>query len=275
MTTRLPQRPCLAVPFTILGGPDRVRLVSGEDFRYTLEGAALEQWLPQWLPLLDGRRSLQDALASLPEVRRDAAREIVEHLYGERVLIDGPISAAHRAGAYRSLVEGEGLLYRELTTACQQFSESAARPLPILCQDRLDYDEALSFNRRCLEGDSPWLWASCAAMSRGYVGPLILPDAGPCLECLFSHFQRRSPLPELYDELIDHARQGGSIEPTPLPARPLTLLAHLTLGKVEMASVEPSPAALFRLHVLDAATLEVTTHRVFLDPECRACAGKR
>ena len=47
--SRLPERPCLALPFTFLSSPDRVRLVAGEDFRYTLDGPRIETWLPQWL----------------------------------------------------------------------------------------------------------------------------------------------------------------------------------------------------------------------------------
>ena len=38
---------------------------------------------------------------------------------------------------------------------------------------------------------------------------------------------------------------------------------------------ELPPAALYRLHALEVATLEVTAHRVFADPECPACRGRR
>jgi len=267
-----PPRPRLALPFTILSSPDRVRLVAGEDFRYTIEGAELDSWLPQWLPMLDGRRTLSEALATLPEERRVAASEVVQRLYGERVLIDGPAASAHAPGCFTLLLEGEGLLRQELTLACHSRPNSESHPLPVLCQDRLDYDEVLRFNRRCAGGDTPWLWASCAAMSRGYVSPLFLLDAGPCLECLLNHFQRRSPMPELYSDLIEHAQQGRPIEPTPISCRALVMLAHLALWKVELAWEPHPPAALFRLHVLEVATLEITSHRVFSDPECPTCA---
>jgi bacteriocin biosynthesis cyclodehydratase domain-containing protein len=275
LMSRLSTRPCLALPFTILSSPHRVRLVAGEDFRYTLDGAELDAWLPQWLPMLDGRRTLGEALAALPEERREAAAEVVRHLYGERVLIDGPATFAHSPAAFALVLEGEGLLRQELTSACQSLDHSANRPLPVLCQDHLDYDEALRFNRRCARGDTPWLWASSAAMSRGYVSPLFLPDAGPCLECLLNHFQRRSPMPELYTDLIAHAQQGRPIEPTPLPRRALALVGQLVLWKAELAQEPHQAAVLFRLHVLDAATLEITSHRVFSDPECLTCAGRR
>ena len=36
------RRPRLALPFTVLASPDSVRLVAGEDFRYTLTGPELD-----------------------------------------------------------------------------------------------------------------------------------------------------------------------------------------------------------------------------------------
>lgn len=273
--TRLPVRPCLALPFTILSSPNRVRLVAGEDFRYTLDGLELDSWLPAWLLALDGRRILAEALATLAEGRRDVAREIVARLYGERVLIDGPAASAHTPAVFALHVEGEGVLHQELTAACQSAGETGIRRLPVLCQDRLDYEEALRFNRRQQEEGVPWLWASCAPMSRAYVSPLFLPDAGPCLECLLHHFQRLSPVPELYADLMEHARQGRAIRSTPIPTRAVPLLVQLVRWKAELACEAPSPAALFRLHVLDVASLEITSHRVFPDPECASCTGRR
>src|SRR3712207_9320265 len=41
---------------------------------------------------------------------------------------------------------------------------------------------------------------------------LSLHDALPIL---LGHFRRLSPLPELYDELIEHARKGGAFAPAP------------------------------------------------------------
>jgi bacteriocin biosynthesis cyclodehydratase domain-containing protein len=153
--------------------------------------------------------------------------------------------------------------------------EGTGRAVTVLCQDRLDYDEALRFNGRCLGGEAPWLWVSSGAGSRGYVSPLFLADAGPCLACLLGHFRRRSPLPGLYDELIEHARRGGQVAPTPFPPRAATVLAQLVLWKAELLAEPDPPAALYRLHVLEVAALEVTAHRAFADPECPACQGRR
>src|SRR5262245_24500769 len=177
------RRPRLALPYTILSGPDTVRLVAGEDFRYTLSGPGVEHWLPGFLAGLRGSETLAQALARLDEPQRALALQLAARLYGERVLVDGPAQAAHVAGACRLAVEGAGPLRDELERTASA-AEPGAKPLPVLCQDRLDYDEALRFNRRCRGGSAPWLWASTGAMTRGYVSPLFLPDAGPCLACL-------------------------------------------------------------------------------------------
>src|SRR5262249_17184426 len=113
--TRDPEarRPRLALPYTILTGPDTVRLVAGEDFRYTLTGPGLEHWRPAFLAGLRGSESLGQALARLGEGERAQARGLVARLYGERVLVDGPAEAAHPAAACRLAVEGAGPLRAE------------------------------------------------------------------------------------------------------------------------------------------------------------------
>jgi bacteriocin biosynthesis cyclodehydratase domain-containing protein len=274
MSKDLPtRRPRLALPYTILSGPDTVRLVAGEDFRYTLSGPGVEHWLPGFLAGLRGVETLAQALARLDEPQRGLALELAARLYGERVLVDGPVQAAHVAGEYRLAVEGAGPLRDELERAVAATAEPGTKPLPVLCQDRLDYDEALCFNRRCQGGASPWLWASTGAMSRGYVSPLFLPDAGPCLACLLGHFERLSPAPEIYAELREHARAGRPVEPAPFPPEAVTILAALVRWKASLAALREPPAALFRLHVLEVETLEVSAHRVFVDPACPECGA--
>jgi bacteriocin biosynthesis cyclodehydratase domain-containing protein len=110
-------------------------------------------------------------------------------------------------------------------------------------------------------------------MSRGYVSPLFLPDAGPCLACLLGHFERLSPAPEIYRELREHARAGRPVEPVPIPPEAVTVLAALVRWKASLAAQREPPAALYRLHVLEVETMEVSSHRVFVDPECPECGA--
>ncbi|HYT90142.1 MAG TPA: TOMM precursor leader peptide-binding protein [Gemmataceae bacterium] len=296
------RRPRLALPFTILTDRDTVRLVAGEDFRYTLTGPGLSDWLPDWLTALDGRVPLEEALGQLAQERREPARQLVDRLYGERVLIDGTALAAHVPARWRLRPEGSAawaagwqpggetpppnpLPATERGSKPSAVSSSPPLPLgegvggegfflPALCQDRLDHDEALRFNRRCLDTATPWLWASTGPMSRAYVSPLFLPDAGPCLSCLLYHFRRLSPVPELYDALTEHARSGRPIVPVPFPLQAIAIIQQLLLWKAALGAEAVPPAALYRLHVLEVASMEVTTHRVFVDPECPECGGR-
>jgi bacteriocin biosynthesis cyclodehydratase domain-containing protein len=267
----------LALPFTTLTGRDTVRLIAGEDFRYSLTGAGVESWLPEFLSRIDGRQTLESALGPLSQDRREAALEIVERLYGERVLVDGTVVDAHRAAKYRLVAEGCGTLRERLEARTSTLNEAGvmeqARPLVIFCQDRLDYAAALEFNRRRRTGADPWLWATYGPLARAYVSPLFWSDAGPCLHCLVRHFQRLSPVPALYDELMKRSGQEERISAVPFSDVALTMLEALALWKFSAASEPEAPPALYRLHVLEVGTMEVSTHRVFTDPECSDCGG--
>jgi bacteriocin biosynthesis cyclodehydratase domain-containing protein len=275
----LARRPRLAYPFTVLTGPNTVRLIAGEDHRYTLSAADLDRWLPPLLERFTGTATVTDLLASLEPAQREAALQVIGQLYGERVLVDGSAADAHVARKYRVLIEGQGEL-RDIQAAAQGgglASESCDLPASLLvfCQDRLDYEEALNQQRRCHAEKIPLLWASTGALSRAYVGPLFLPDAGPCFGCLFGSFQRLSPAPEIYDALRDHARQGKPIQPTEFPREGLLILQGLILWKLREAERDDPSPGLYRLHVLERERFELTTHRVFADPDCPVCGEER
>jgi bacteriocin biosynthesis cyclodehydratase domain-containing protein len=295
----LARRPRLAYPFTVLTGPNTVRLVAGEDYRYTLSGPDLDRWLPSLLERCQGKETVTCLLALLESAQREAALQVIGQLYGERVFVDGAAADAHAARTYHVVIDGRGELREQMAALLPSPSERGAggegratqppqgtpsppTPLPggeggilLFCQDRLDYEEALSQQRRCRENRMPLLWASTGALSRAYVGPLFLPDAGPCFGCLFGAFQRLSPAPEIYDALRDHARQGKPIEPTEFPREGLLILQGLILWKLQEAERDDPSPGLYRLHVLERERFEVSTHRVFADPHCPLCGKER
>jgi bacteriocin biosynthesis cyclodehydratase domain-containing protein len=262
-------RPRLGLPYTVLQETDIVRLVCGEDFRYTLRGPGLETWLPNLLTRCDGRQTLNQLLASLDEPLRAPALQVINRLYAERVLVDGTAVDAHAPRRYRLVIEGQGTLADALRTS--EPGDPALEPVALLCQDSLDYESAYQFNRRCLRGSAPWMWVSSGAMNRGYVSPVFLPGAGPCLACLLRHFQRLSPAPELYDVLAKHVRAGKTVTPVPFPAEGTAILRQLVLWKLRQLQEPQPPPALYRLHVVEIDTMEVAAHRVFPDPECPEC----
>jgi bacteriocin biosynthesis cyclodehydratase domain-containing protein len=264
-------RPRLALPFSVLSSDGVVSLSAGEDFRYTFKAPGLQAWLPGLLKKMNGSATCAELLELLDRSQRDDARELIARLYSERIVVDGTAIDAHVAQAYRMEPEGSGPLQEALRNAAGPSAGAAVR---VLCQDRLDYDQLQRFNRRGLNESAPFLWASFGPAARAYISPLILPNAGPCLECLLSNFKRLSPAAEFYDRLIAHARSGQPIEPVSFPPTGIEILKQLVLWKISVAGQEQPPAALYRLHVLEIDTMETGTHRVFADPECAACSGR-
>ncbi len=226
---------------------------------------------------------LDDMLSQLPETLRESARQLVDRLYKERALIDGIAPDAHTPARFRLSPTGSAAwaigwqpvgAIMAPTLAHEANGHYEGETLPVLCQDRLDYDEALNFNRRCLWRNTSWLWASTGAMSHAYISPLFLSDAGPCLGCLLNHFRRLSPVPELYNDLAAHTQAGRPIAPVSVPPPAAAIVQQLIVWKAALAESTEAPAALYRLHVLEMSSLEVTSHRVLIDPECPECGGR-
>lgn len=264
----------LALPFAVLTGPGRVHLVAGEDVRYLLEGPELEDWLPQLLSGLDGRQSAAELVTQLPEARRDEALEVLARLVAERVLAPAEASAAHRAARRRLLLAGEGQVRRALESDAAG-GEASAEPLRVLCQGTLDYAALEAFNAERLSQGDPYLWVSTGPLTRSFVSPVLLPDAGPCLMCLVAAFRRLSPVPELYDALTSHGRAGAGWPECEVPAPAVGILRALVSWKVELMRDAMPSAALYRLHVLSHDTLEVSSHRVTAEPDCSSCGASR
>jgi bacteriocin biosynthesis cyclodehydratase domain-containing protein len=110
-------------------------------------------------------------------------------------------------------------------------------------------------------------------MTRGYVSPVFLPEAGACLSCLMRRFRGISPAPELYEAVVEHARQGRRVEPVPFPEEAARVLCELVRWKLAHLADREPPAALYRLHVLEVESMEVSSHRVLADPECPHCGA--
>ena len=268
----LPSRVQFAFPFAILTQPDTVRLVAGEEFRYTLRSPALDQWLPRLLSNFEGPVEWRPLWQQLPREHQPQALEIMTRLYGERVLLEGNGEHQRLPSPVRWVVEGTGKLGERLRAAVPPAPANAV-PLAALCQDALDYAAAMDFNRRFRRSDAAgWIWVSCGPMGRGFISPVFRPHAGPCLGCLFRNFKRLSPVPEIYEHLIEHSNAGGKIPPVPFPAAGLDVLAGLARWKIESSTQSEPSAGVYRLHVLEIQTMECTTHRVFRDPHCPDCS---
>jgi bacteriocin biosynthesis cyclodehydratase domain-containing protein len=267
-------RPRLAWPFTIVPrGDGAVWLIAGEDVRFTVRAERAVEWLPDLLRACDGSRATAEIIAAAPARWRDAAREVIDDLAGERVLVDGGSEAAPQPSARTVLVEGRGALADRLRA---RFADAAATPdaaatadaLRVVAQDDLDLRTALATGARLRTERIAWLWTTLGPLGRAYVGPLLLPDAGPCLACVLERFRLLSPVAEVYDVLVGHS---GPFAPAPFPSRGVDAVAELVAWKLALVGAVPPVAAVYALHVVETATLETSSHRVFRDPECAAC----
>lgn len=223
------RRPRLAPGFTAIVDGDALWLVAGEDVRYRL-GLADPRWLAELLARCDGTRTA-DELAVHPD-----ARTTIERLYEERVLVDGTALQAHGGGE-----------------------------VVVFEQASLDHAALLAKNRE-LRG-TRWMWITTGPGARAYVGPLFVPGAGPCAQCLLVHFKRLSPVPALYDALLAH---DGPIAETPFPDAAREVVRSFARWKLSLAGGPPH-AALYALHVIDVATLTVSAHVPLVDLECEVC----
>ena len=238
------RRPRLAPGFTVMADADAVWLVAGEDVRYRL-GVDDPAWLVDMLARCDGTATL-DELAAHAD-----ARATIERLYAERVLVDGTPAQAHAAVAgYR--VVGRGALADAL---------AGTGEVVLFVQDALDHAALLAYNREALAARQRWMWITTGPGARAYVGPLFVPDAGPCAQCLLVHFKRLSPVPALYDVVLAHR---GAIAPSPFPEAAIATVAAFVRWKL-------ASTALYALHVIETSDLTVSAHAPLADVECEAC----
>lgn len=269
---------CFSWPFSLVFEPGRLHLIAGEDVRYSLVIPEGQTWIAEWLSSFSQPHTVQQKIAALAASDQPMARGLLDRLCEERILVPATALQAHQARACRMVAVGEGEwpeAFRMGTPVFEVHPAAEPRPVQVLFQDRLDYDEALQFNQRQLQGSAPWMWVSSGAGARGYVSPIFLPHIGPCLGCLLLHFQERSSTPWVYDAMVLHKQRGGEIKPMPFSVSARNVLQHLAQWKwEEYAKADPSPGV-YQLHVLELDAFEITSHEVWSHPGCAACGGRR
>lgn len=255
-------RPRLAPGFTLVADAGLVWLVAGEDVRYRLDPGGESAWLVAALGRCDGARTLEAIVAEVPADKRADARQAITGLYEERVLVDGTPVQAHAPSVGVTVVGTSRVA--ELVRA----AVPAGDAIELLVQDSLDHAALMTHNAEALAARRRWMWISTGPASRAYVGPLFVPDAGPCAACLLVHFKRLSPAPELYDALLAHT--GDLARAQLSPAFEHAVASH-AVWKLELAARPIGHAALYALHVIEDADRTVTSHVPIADPECAAC----
>ncbi|MEM7151645.1 MAG: TOMM precursor leader peptide-binding protein [Myxococcota bacterium] len=252
-------------PLTVVPQPGCVRVLAGEDLRFTVRGEGLETWLPAVLAALGPGVSGTEASAHAPLAQRNDALEILARLTTERLLVEQ--ASSKPTAALTVEVVGEGPLASRLRDQlpAPDTGASGAPRLSLIVQSTLDYRWAREADLRAASEGHWRLWVSDGAAARGWVGPVMRPEGGPCLDCLLTAFERLSPEPELWRALLEHP---GPFATSTVPEAARDILCRITAWKLSGATESDVPAAVHRLHVLELATFEVNSHVVPVDPDC-------
>ena len=136
----------------------------------------------------------------------------------------------------------------------------------VIAEDYLDPALA-EWNRRALADGRRWLLCRPTG-TRVWVGPLFVPGASACWECLSHRLARNHPV------LGFLARRSGRVPSLPRTAAPWTRQAAVGVVVTQLARliVDTAPRDLReRLTIFDTLTLQSTSHPVVRRPQCRAC----
>src|SRR5207245_3631404 len=87
--SEMPALPYLPPWYRVVTGPGKVVLEYGQRI-VCLEGRAADRLLPALLPLLDGRRTLDEIVCALGEPVRAAVERALDELTAHGLLTEGP-----------------------------------------------------------------------------------------------------------------------------------------------------------------------------------------
>ncbi len=192
---------------------------------------------------------------------------------------DDPKSCYARLGASRVAVCGTSDLadqvrrgLREVGVQSREWpSEGADLIIACLRSPRDPYAELVHEQSRTKQ--IPWL-PLLVFGDAGFVGPLFLPNEGPCLRCLQSREAANWADPELttlYYKVVADRRKSASTYGS-LPAY-LGLVSYWgVLEATKFLAQFRMPAILGTMLRLDFARAEAEAHRVFAVPRCRGCS---
>jgi bacteriocin biosynthesis cyclodehydratase domain-containing protein len=303
----VPSLPHLAPWYRVATGAGKVILEYGQRI-VSLEGRAAERLLPALLPLLDGRRTVEEIVQVLgPEVRpavEHALGALAEHgvLEAGPPLPDGlprPVAgtvellASLRPGS-RPLAEtaamvaacsvavaGDGVagveaarLLRAGGVAVER-TETVETPvdLTICAPSGEERARLVEWNHQALDARAPWLQILPFDGRYASIGPLYLPGDTCCYECFRLRVQANLDGGVEFagfDALpSDDVCAADAVAPA-LEAILGGLAALLVMGWLVHGD-QYAPAAFYALELLP--TLGLTLHHVYRVPRCRACSG--
>ena len=297
MSGSLPRRPLLAPWYRLLGDGERLLLEHGRTV-VVLEGAAVRVLLPALLPLLDGRRTIEELAVRLGHAARPAIVPALEILASHGLLVEGPDAppelraSAHAVAGAFDLTPGDAasrlraatvgvvgsaatgaeiarLLHSSGISDVRRLSWRRAPriPLVVVAPAADEVDALAGWNRLALDRGLNWLPVRPYDGSVATVGPLVVPGESPCYECLLlrlaANVEYGDDLAEI-DAVPVSARSDAALE-----ALVAALAAHLALRWV--AGRDTTLPGV--LHVVEGRpALRWAEHPVLRVPRCHACS---
>ncbi len=300
MGRALPQLPYLAPWYRLAHGRGSVVLEYGQRI-VSLEGGASKRLLPALLPLLDGRRTVDEVVLVVGEAARPAVENALSALAAAGLLVDGPpvddapapcartasllaslqpgrspsaVAAAVAASSVAIVGEGPvGVETARLLRAAGAQVERAEKiaegfDLVICAPSPAQLPVLSEWNDTALELRAPWLQVLPFDGRHAGVGPLYLPGETCCYECFRL---RRTATSDAAAELALLARAPAAYPAAqPVDALVAGLAAQIALGRLVLDD-HYSPAAFYAVELVPAVSL--TLHHVHRVPRCPRCSG--
>lgn len=254
--------------------------------------------LPALLPLLDGRRTIEELAERLGHVARPAIVQALEILASHGLLVEGPnappelrasahavagafdlspAEAASRLGAATVGVVGSAAVGAEIARLVHasgvphvqrvSWRRTARIALAVVAPAADEVDALAGWNRLALDEGVDWLPVRPYDGSIATVGPLVVPGESPCYECLLLRLAAN----------VEYGPDLAEIDAAPVAARAdaaletlvAALAAHLVLRWVAGRDTT-LPGT---LHVVEGRpALRWAEHPVLRVPRCGACS---
>lgn len=269
----------------------------------TLEGRAASALLPELLPRLDGRRTLEEIVAELGQAVAPAIEHAVSLLDANQLLVDGSstnvcvddgrsiaatfVAATGRRTTADAAVDALGaacvVVLGSGETAATVAAEVARTGVgrvevhdlgaPVIDADLViaapapgEVSQLDAVNRACLASGAPWIQVLPFDGRSVVVGPLYLPHVSACRAC---YVLRRSAC-------SGYEADYGLVERAALRAESPPFLTAIAAGLAAVVALRwvttQDPTLPGRLYALDVGTVIRLSHDHLLRvPRCSAC----
>ena len=243
------------------------------------------------LPLLDGRRALDEIVAALDGAHAgadvlaaiaalSAKGYVVSADHGmdrDRAAYWSSLGASpswveRRLAESRIAVEGDdGRLTRRLEESGARVETGDAEITVVVCDDYLDPPLA-EVNRRRLEARAPWTLVRPRGMEALF-GPVFPSDKqGPCWDCLAYRLRNHQ---EVHGFLRNVAGEEAAFKPFAAQPAVLEALYGLIAAEIVKWLVLDEAAPVHRHAIaMNVGTFASSRHRVMRRPQCRACGDE-